>query len=212
MRTISPLSPRESYLPTPEGKIHYLAWGHGGAPAHLLHANGFCAGTYGPFVRFLVEDLHLVASDVRGHGASDPLTRHRIRDWEIFADDLKLLIEKTLPVPVIGIGHSLGAVTTYIAAAKYPHLFRGIVLIDPVILPRRRLISYAVMKLLGLSGHLPLAKGARHRRSVFRGKQSALKRFLSGRGIFQSWSPEFVEAYLECGLLEKDEGNGDSSV
>jgi pimeloyl-ACP methyl ester carboxylesterase len=205
MKTSSPISPVERDLPTPAGNIHYLEWGQQGAPAHLLHANGFCAGTYGPFVKFLVRDLHLVASDIRGHGGSDPLLRHRIRDWEIFAEDLRLLIEKTLPVPVIGLGHSLGAVTTYIAAAKYPHLFRGIVLIDPVILPRRILMFTAVMRLLGLSGHLPLARGARRRRSIFQGKQAALKRFLSGRGIFKSWSPEFVEAYLECGLLEKDE-------
>ena len=38
----------------------------------------------------------------------------------------------------------------------------------------------------------------------FQGKKEALKRFASGRGIFKTWSQEFVEAYLECGLLEKD--------
>ncbi len=81
--------------------------------------------------------------------------------------------------PVIGMGHSLGAVTTYIAAAMYPQLFSAIILIDPSILPRRR-------------------------RKTFQGKSEALKRFASGRGIFKSWSKEFVEAYLECGLLEKD--------
>jgi pimeloyl-ACP methyl ester carboxylesterase len=31
-----------------------------------------------------------------------------------------------------------------------------------------------------------------------------LQFFISGRGIFKSWSPEFIQAYLECGLLEKD--------
>jgi pimeloyl-ACP methyl ester carboxylesterase len=40
---------------------------------------------------------------------------------------------------------------------------------------------------------------------VFKGKHDALDRFLSNRGIFRTWSKEFVEAYLECGLLEKDD-------
>jgi pimeloyl-ACP methyl ester carboxylesterase len=56
-----------------------------------------------------------------------------------------------------------------------------------------------------LKGRLSLARKARRRRRVFRGKQEALMRFLAKRGIFKTWSREFVEAYLECGLLEKDE-------
>jgi pimeloyl-ACP methyl ester carboxylesterase len=62
----------------------------------------------------------------------------------------------------------------------------------------------AAMKLVGLQGRIPLAKGARRRKRTFQGKKEALERFTSGRGIFESWSNEFVEAYLECGLLEKD--------
>ncbi|MDX1709051.1 MAG: alpha/beta hydrolase, partial [Desulfobacterales bacterium] len=158
-----------------------------------------------PFIRYLVDDLHILASDVRGHGGSDQPRVERIRHWDIFAEDLKLLIENKMSAPVIGIGHSLGAVTTYIAAAQYPHLFCGIILIDPVILPNRLLWRLAIVKLLGLRGIIPLAKMARRRRRLFKGKQEALKLFAAGRGIFKNWSKEFVQAYLECGLLEKDE-------
>ena len=197
--------PAEQFLELPEGRIHFLDWGGDGLPAHFLHGNGFCAGTYTPFIRYLVDDLHILASDVRGHGGSDQLKVERVRHWDIFAEDLKILIEQKMSPPVIGIGHSLGAVTTYIAAAKYPHLFRGIVLIDPVILPRRLLWLLAALKFLGLRGALPLARMARRRRRIFKSKQEALRLFAAGRGIFKNWSKEFVQAYLECGLLEKDE-------
>ncbi|MGD8666063.1 MAG: alpha/beta hydrolase, partial [Desulfobacterales bacterium] len=63
--------PSEHYLNLPDGRIHYLNWGGSGLPAHFLHGNGFCAGTYTPFIRHLVDDLHILASDVRGHGGSD---------------------------------------------------------------------------------------------------------------------------------------------
>jgi pimeloyl-ACP methyl ester carboxylesterase len=196
--------PLENFIDTPDGKIHYLDWGGAGLQTHLLHANGFCAGTYSPFVKHLADELHVVASDIRGHGGSELPSSKRIRHWDIFADDLNALIEQTMSAPVIGMGHSLGAVTTYIAAAKYPRLFSCLILIDPTILPRRFLWPMAVMRMFGLAGKIPLAKSARRRRKTFQGKKEALKRFTSGRGAFKYWSKDFVEAYLECGLLEKD--------
>ena len=140
-----------------------------------------------------------------GGGEEDQPGVDRIRHWDIFAEDLKHLVEQKMSVPVIGIGHSLGAVTTYIAAAQYPHLFSAIILIDPVILPHRMLWLLAAVKLMGLRGAIPLAKMARRRRRQFKSKQEALRLFAAGRGIFKNWSKEFVQAYLECGLLEKDE-------
>ena len=198
------MEPTENYLDTPGGRIHYLDWGGSGPQAHLLHANGFCAGTYSPFVKYLLDDLHIIASDVRGHGGSDLPDIHRVHHWNIFADDLKTLIDQTMSPPIVGIGHSLGAVTTYIAAATYPRLFSCIILLDPPIFPRRLLWLIAAMKWLGLSGSIPLARTARRRRKAFQGKKEALDRFAAGRGIFKTWSQEFIEAYLECGLLEKD--------
>ena len=198
------IEPIENYLDTPDGKIHYLDWGGTGLSVHLLHANGFCAGTYSPFVKHLVDDLHVVASDVRGHGSSDRPDVERIRNYDLFAEDLKTLINRTMTPPIIGIGHSMGAVATLIAAVKYPHLFSAVILLDPSMLPRRILWVLAAMRLMGLQGIIPLAKGARRRKKIFQGKKEALDRFTSGRGIFKSWSNEFVEAYLECGLLEKD--------
>ena len=196
--------PIENFIDVPDGKIHYLDWGGTGALTHLLHANGFCAGTYSPFVKHLTGDLHVMASDIRGHGGSQLPSSQRIRHWNIFAEDLKTIIKKTMTPPIIGMGHSLGAVTTYMAAAKYPRLFSCLILIDPTILPRRILWSMAVVRMFGLAGIIPLAKTARRRRKTFQGKKEALKRFASGRGIFKYWSKDFVEAYLECGLLEKN--------
>jgi pimeloyl-ACP methyl ester carboxylesterase len=204
MNASVPLEPTENYLDTSDGKIHYLDWGGSGPQAHLLHANGFCAGTYSPFVRFLLGDLHVIASDVRGHGGSDLPDIKPIRHWNVFADDLKTLIEQIMSPPIIAMGHSLGAVTTYIAAATYPRLFSCIILLDPPIFSLWRLRLIAAMKWMGLVGRIPLARIARRRKKTFQGKKEALKRFVSGRGIFKTWSREFVEAYLECGLLEKD--------
>ena len=204
MEPAAQIEPRERFLETPDGNLHYLDWRGSGPGVHFLHGNGFCAGTYAPFIDLLISEFHIIASDVRGHGGSDQLIMEPIRNWTIFAEDLKLCIEQTMTPPVIGMGHSLGAVTTCIAAAKYPHLFSGIVLLDPVILPRRLHWLMAGARRLGLAGKIPPARIARRRRRNFRGKKEALKLFTAGRGIFKTWSKEFIHAYLECGLLEKD--------
>ena len=99
--------PVENFIDVPDGKIHFLDWGGTGPQAHLLHANGFCAGTYSPFVKHLTDHLHVMASDIRGHGASQFPSSQRIRHWNIFAEDLKGLIEKAMAPPIIGMGHSL---------------------------------------------------------------------------------------------------------
>lgn len=198
------MEPSEGYIDVPGGRLHYLDWGGSGPHAHFLHGNGFCAGTYTPFIKYLVNDLRIIASDVRGHGGSDFKLIQPIRSWNIFAEDLKIIAEQTTKLPIIGMGHSLGAVTTCIAAVRFPHLFKLIVLIDPSLMIPRKLAMIGLMRTLGLRDYLPRVRMARRRRKIFRSKAEALKRFLSGRGIFKTWSPEFVEAYMECGLLEKD--------
>jgi pimeloyl-ACP methyl ester carboxylesterase len=204
MNPAAKIEPQEGFLETADGKLHYLDWRGSGPHAHFLHGNGFCAGTYSPFIELLINDFHIIASDVRGHGGSDQIQMEPIRNWTVFAEDLKLLIEHTMTPPVIGMGHSLGAVTTCMAAAKYPHLFSALVLLDPVMLPRKLHWLMAVARRLRLAGKNPLARAARRRRRNFRGKQEALKLFAAGRGIFKTWSKEFIQAYMECGLLEKD--------
>ncbi len=65
-----------------DGSIIWI--GRSGPQIHFLHANGFCAGTYTPFLRYLMADFHVFASDVRGHGGSTFSGAPRIRHWDIF--------------------------------------------------------------------------------------------------------------------------------
>jgi len=196
--------PAEAFTECPGGRIHTLDWGGGGLEAHFLHGNGFCAGTYAPFIRHLLPGLRVIASDIRGHGDSDPPDIETVTHWRVFAEDLCCLIEARLRPPVVGMGHSLGAVATLIAAAARPRLFSALVLLDPVILPRRFLWALGLLKRTGAIRHFPLVKRARRRRRRFQSRRSAFRLYAAGRGIFKSWSEEFLEAYLECGLLEKD--------
>lgn len=197
--------PEEGYLEAPGGRLHYVDWGGTGAAVHLLHANGFCAGTYFPFVRLLLDHFHVHASDIRGHGGSGKPNVRRIRHWHIFAEDIQRIVSATMDPPVIGMGHSLGAVTVVIAAACYPGLFSRLVLIDPVLRPMSQLRMMAILRKAGLGDWIPIARKARRRKREFASRAEAFNRFATGQGIFKTWSEDFISAYLECGLLEKDD-------
>lgn len=189
-----------------KGKINFLEWEDNGVDLHFLHANGMCAGTYTPFIEKLKDNFHIFASDIRGHGDSSPPLENPVRHWELFTGDLAEMININMEKPVIGIGHSLGAVITYMTAAKNPGLFSALVLIDPVFLSLKIRTAVAFLSKLGLMRDFRLAKGARRRKSLFSSKDEALMRFSSGRGMFRSWDSEFIQSYINCALKEKSSG------
>lgn len=197
----------ERFAAFPEGNIHCLDFPGSGPTAHFLHATGMCAGTYAPFLHHLAPFMSVVASDLRGHGDTTLPPPSRLQDWDLFAGDLKAFIEKEMTPPIVALGHSFGATITFLAAARHPHLFSAVVLIDPVILPRRYLLAMDLARRLGMQHRLPLVQQARRRKRIFPSREAARRRFASGRGMFNTWKPEFVAAYLGCALHHAEDGS-----
>lgn len=192
--------------------IHSIACGSGDLPLHFLHANGLSAGTYLPLFEHFKNDFKIIATDIPGHGDSDSHGVKRIPHWDIFVDHVKESLVKNMTPPVIGAGHSLGAVITLLTAAKYPELFSRIVLMDPVIFTRPFLLLLSFAKKTGLMNYNPLAQGARRRKSSFKNREEAMSRFSSGRGMFRTWDEEFIQAFCDHGLSWIDQGQGSGSL
>ena len=199
--------PTSSFTPIPDGMVHSLAWGGSGPPAHFLHANGFCAGTYGPFLSMLSTSLHVQASDIRGHGDTRLPVPDPVSGWSLFADDLCEWVHRRYDAPIIGLGHSLGGTATVMAAANRPELFSAVVLIDPVILPATYLWALQMLRWVGQQGRMPLARRARRRKRRFSSMANARQRFSGGRGMFRTWQEAFIDAYLECALMVHIDGS-----
>ena len=110
-------------------KIHYYRTGGDKPPVLLLHGvmdNGLC---WTPLSRVLASDYDVILPDARGHG----LTHISDETWtyEAMADDIALLIKELNLDKIQLVGHSMGADTAALVAAKYPDLIRKIVLEDP---------------------------------------------------------------------------------
>jgi len=102
-----------------------------GPSAHFYAANGFPSACYSPLLSILKHHFSLTSLANRAlWPGAEPTPGLRCRDY---ADDLIAFLEHRYTQPIIGIGHSMGATTTLMAAAKRPELFRRLILIEPVI-------------------------------------------------------------------------------
>jgi pimeloyl-ACP methyl ester carboxylesterase len=124
---------------------------------------------------------------------SDP---NDIHDWEPFSDDL-LKFLASQPTPVIGVGHSIGAIVTLRAALREPGKFRALILLDPVLFVPSRVIGWNFISALGLGDRVhPLIRGTKKRRRAFDDLETVFRGYRS-RNIFRYMSAENLRIYIE---------------
>ena len=205
--------PRRRFIPIASragaGEMAVLDFGPVDRPVDVVfvHANGFNGQTYRALLAPLSAGLRVMAVDQRGHGSSrlaaDP--DHR-RDWLDLRDDLLALLTVLDQGPVALAGHSMGATVSLLAAAEAPEAVRGLVLLDPVIVPRA-MAFYA--RLPWTSGALwkrmPIVQGALRRRAVFDSREAAFTAY-RGRGAFKTWPEAMLADYVGGGFRDRDDG------
>jgi pimeloyl-ACP methyl ester carboxylesterase len=163
------------------------------------HANGFPAKTYEYLFSMLnSKDIHYI--NTMGH-----TERTYKQDLIHLQEEIIQDIEQRNQGPVIGIGHSSGAAATLLAAAKRPELFEQVILLDPVILGRKKRLAIGLMKKLGLWDVYGPANKARRRRASFKDKQHAYDYFKT-KVLFKDFHPNCYDSYIEHGLKASLEG------
>lgn len=188
-------------------EITVWRWPHrrGRPTLHWAHATGFHGRTYSPLLDTLAEDFNVLAWDMRGHGASAAAgVLESFCGWRTYYDDLCALIESQ-EGPVWLAGHSIGATTSIMAAARLPARVQGLVLAEPVILDRVQGLQLHAAKLLRQSHRFGLAAGAARRRPHFASRAEALEKY-RGRGGFRSWPAPWLDAYVEHGFVDDEMG------
>jgi pimeloyl-ACP methyl ester carboxylesterase len=171
-------------------------------PLHFSHANGFPAPAYASMLGELARERRVTQVAVIGEEARYPVTD----GWPHLVDQLTDAIElEHRGAPVIGVGHSLGAYLTYIAAARRPELFRAIVLLDaPIVGPvKGRLL--AATKRFGIVDRVTPAGATRDRRAHWDSRAQAKEHFRS-RSLFRRFSDACLDDYVEYGLVAAPEG------
>lgn len=175
-----------------------------GTPLFFLHANSFSAEMYESFLAPLKIDYHILAPDLPGHG--DSRWNGRIEAWADLANYYISYFEKNPPKkPMVGMGHSIGAIVIMLISIQKPEWFDKIVLLEPVLLPKRILTVIRILRLFSLTHIVPLARAANRRRNQFQSRAEALTHYSRKRN-FSHWQPQFFDAYVETCLRENEAG------
>ncbi len=193
----------------PDGDVSYLEAEADAPLLHFTHANGFNAETYRALLTPLQGRFRITAADMRGHGFSTLTAVPGMQaGWSIYGEDLAKVVAGLSPhAPVILAGHSMGAIASMMVAAKYPDRVRGLVLVEPVLMPRFARQMMRVMRWLRQTPPpgTDLAAMALKRRAIFPSFEMALSAY-RGRGAFKTWPDAVIADYLHGGLIPT--GNG----
>lgn len=175
-------------------------FGTHGTPMHFAHANGYPPGAYRAMLTPLTKSFAIEAMLFRPLHPGRPLSD--LRSWRQLADDLVRFLDERDRGPVVGVGHSLGAVSTMLAAAKRPDLFSQLIIIEPVFLPEAvywiaPLIPVPLRKYL-----VPPARIARKRTSRWPSRQHAYAH-LRKKGVFRRIGDENFRGITEEIIIEE---------
>ncbi|NQE63467.1 alpha/beta fold hydrolase [Caulobacter sp. RHG1] len=201
--------PRKRAVAVPGGEIAGLEFGPQDRPIDIVfvHANGFNAQTYRVLLSPLAAGLRILAIDQRGHGGTTlPAQPDGRRSWRDLRDDLTNLLDALDGPPAVLAGHSMGGTVSLLAAAARPERVKGLVLLDPVIMPW---LATLYAKAPWTSGHLwkrmPLVQSALRRRAVFDSREAAFAGY-KGRGAFKTWPETMLADYVAGGFVEQKGG------
>lgn len=164
------------------------------------HANGFPAESYSYFFEQF-SNIPISYVPVLGDQTDSPL-----RNWRMLVPEIISHITANHQAPVIGVGHSLGAVLTYWAAIERPDLFSRIILLDPPLFsgPKRWFLSF--LRITGLASYWnPIAQKALHRRAHFQDREEA-HTYWAPKRLFQPFHPRCFEDYVQHGLKADETG------
>ena len=147
-------------------QIPFTDFGGDGPELHFLHANGYPPACYRDLTARLSARYHVQGMHLR------PLWPDQqpksLKSWKPLSTDLMHFFDQRGLERVHAVGHSIGAVVTLRAAMRHPERFRAVVLIDPVLFPRRVVALWSLIYRAGLGERLhPLVRTSRNRRRAF---------------------------------------------
>ena len=189
--------PRQARVDIGGSDISYIHYPGEGAPLVMLHATGFNPWLWHPIARALSDQYQVFCPYFCDHRDVDP--EQGGLNWLILAEDLaKFCDVLRLEAPYL-VGHSMGGAVIALGCGKFGINARRIVLIEPIFLPRE---FYNID--IRVDEH-PLAGKSIKRRNGWQ-DQAEARAYLRSKPLFQNWSDEMLELYIQYGMKGSDAG------
>lgn len=166
---------------------------HSGAPItlHFAHANGFPFGSYRALFAHLPKHFNAIGVDKFGHNPAYPVQR----GWHNLVEEMVAYVKDHSEGPVYAVGHSFGAVLSYMAVCRYPQHFRGLIMLDPPLVTGITRIVAGLIRGTPLYDKLtPAGKSAV--RNTQWPKDTNLVAYFKGKGLFRGMHQQCIEDYV----------------
>ncbi len=172
-------------------------------PIAFFHGNSFPASTYRVLFKHLrARGFSVKAIEKLGHDPRHPVDNNWRGMVEQVAEFTHAQVDK-LGQPVWMVGHSLGGFLSLMAAARHPHLVRGVLLLDSPILGGWRSTALGMIKGAQLVGSVSPAAMSHKRRNSWPSADAALEHFRHKKA-FAHWDEEVLQDYIAHGTVEHE--------
>lgn len=195
--TVQDVIPLQASVDVGGTDISYLHYPGEGDPLVMLHATGFNPWLWHPIARALSDTYQIYCPYFCDHREADP--EQGGFSWLLLAEDLAKYCDALhLDAPYL-IGHSMGGAVITLGCGKFGINARGIILIEPIFLPRE---FYNIE--IRVDEH-PLAGKSIKRRNAWQNIEDA-REYLRSKPLFQNWTDEMLELYVRYGMMASDDG------
>lgn len=183
--------------------IPYSTFGSAGKNIHFAHANAYPPETYAGFMACLSKRFSITAMHLRPMWKDIPMSS--VKTWYDIAHDIDTFFEQEQLSVLHGIGHSLGAVCSLIAASENPRLFKSLFLIDPVLFPRYSIQLMSTTPISIRKKLVPIAKQAIKRRDEWYSEEDLFSSYRKKK-VFSNFSDQAIRDFFHGGTFKTKEG------
>lgn len=162
---------------------------------HFAHANGFPASSYNMIFNELAPANKIISLEKFAHSNNYPVSQ----DWKLQVRELVDYINKQTTEPVYAVGHSFGAVVSYMAVCEYPERFKGLIMLDPPIFTGLTSLFARSIRKTAVFDKLTPAKITLSR-CVQWPLETDLVKYFSKRALFKHMHKQCVEDYVNSAI------------
>lgn len=159
---------------------------------HFAHANGFPAGSYQTLFGYFPSHWNVLAKPQFGHDSRFPVSTN----WHKQVDELiTYLDDNAVREPIFLVGHSFGAILSYMVACCYPQRVKGLLMLDPPIIYGVKSVALRAAKVFGLMDRITPAKLARIRRTHWDIADN-LEAYFAAKPLFSPLDERSIKDYV----------------
>lgn len=170
-----------------------------GVTLHFAHANGFPAGSYQQLFNYLPSHWRILAMPKFAHSNQYPLKNN----WPHQGQELLDFVfdREDAPDKVYLVGHSMGAIISYIGASMQPERVKGLILLDPPALMGRARFMFKVLKKTKFIDKLTPAGMAAIRRNGW-AINTDLVEYFKQKALFRHFDERCIQDYVNAVMAE----------